>query len=361
MSEIRLGILGTGFMGGIHARALRDVAGARLIAACDPDRARLEDFGREHGVDRLTTEPAAFLDTANLDLVIIATPNAQHAALAATALSAGKHVLVEKPLALTLDETRTLQTLALAHRRVLAYGENLFFAPKFRRLRELAADDNGMGRVYHQRHVFETAGPDGEWWLDPSQVGGGAMLDLGCHLVSLCCWIYRGSKARAVTGHSRTVEPHRCGVLEDFALAWLEFEDGRTADVRTSWLQRGGEELVTEVLGTKGFVRADLWKGMGLSAYTQGRFSSMWEPASGWVHPEWEWIQNSGYPQQLRAMIHAIVNGGAMEADCQLWQHVLEILLAVNRSARTGRTVSLPLDDGATLTLTEPLRQSVNE
>lgn len=344
MEEIRVGILGAGFMGDTHALALRKVRGARLVAVAEPSPPRREQFAQAHPVERIYAAPEELLADPGVDLVVVAAPNALHAPLAAAALQAGKHALVEKPLALTLEETRSLQRLAQETGRILAFGENLVFAPKLVRLRELAQDEGALGRVYHQRHVFQIRGPETGWWLEPSLVGGGALIDVGCHAVETCRWLVGRPRARAVTAHVRTVDGDRFGRLDDLALVWIEFADGGSAQCEVSWLRPGGEEVTAEVFGTRGLLRADLWKGMGLSAFTESRFASVWEPSSGWVYPEWEWIWNSGYPQQAQHVVDAISGGTAVVETAEEWEAVLEILLAAYVSSASGRRVELPLE-----------------
>jgi predicted dehydrogenase len=344
MADVRVGIVGAGFMGETHAEALRRTRGARLVAVAEPDAARREELARAHGVERTHGAAAELFADGGVDLVVIAAPNALHAPLAEEALRAGKHTLVEKPLALTLAETRRLKAAARESGRRLAFGENLVFAPKLVRLRELARDAEALGTVYHQRHVFQTCGPEGGWWLDPAAVGGGALVDLGCHAVETCRWLAGRPEARAVTARVRTVDAARFGPLDDFAVLWIEYADGSTAQCEVSWLRPGGEEVTAEVFGTRGLLRADLWKGMGLSAFTETRFASVWEPSSGWVHPEWDWIWNSGYPGSTQNVVDAILEGTDVEETVDEWEAVLEILLAAYLSAAEDRRVELPLD-----------------
>jgi len=283
---------------------------------------------------------AEAVEKERLDLVVVAVPHAYHYTVARAALAAKKHVLVEKPLTLDLSEARELIALAHANRCCLAYGEQLIFAPKLRRLWELSKDQQAIGFIHQVRQVFRTGGPDTAWFRNPRLSGGGVTLDLGSHAVECCRWLKGKIPVTSVYAQI-TNRRHGDDMVDEQAVLLLDFADGATAQCDVSWLHHGGEDVVLEVNGSHGMLRADIWKGMGISGFTSGQFAEVWAPNSGWVYPQWEWVYNSGYPQQLAHVVHSILTGVDVAEDGKDGLAVLEVLMAAYRSAQTGRRVDL--------------------
>nr|CAE22470.1 putative dehydrogenase [Streptoalloteichus tenebrarius]CAH18557.1 putative hexose-3''-dehydrogenase, TobD2 [Streptoalloteichus tenebrarius] len=327
-------------MGGVHAEVFAEHPRARLAAVCDLDRGAARELAGRFAVETVTDDLDSVLSDDRIGLVVVTTPNALHAEQAARALRAGRHVLVEKPLALTSDEIRGLLRLADERGLVLAHGSNFVHSPKFRRVRELVADADAFGRPHLARVVVRNGGPDSGWCLDPALAGGGVLLDLGCHAVEICRWLLGGAEVRAVTARSQRVRP-RAGRVEDQATLLLEFADGALGQCDVSWACPGGEEITTEVLGTSGRAGADLWAGMGVHAFSERGFASVWEPNQGWVRPEWEWVRASGYTHQDHAVVEAVLDGTPLpHSAVEAWTSA-RVLEAAAESAATGRTVEL--------------------
>lgn len=338
VERIAVAVVGAGFMGGVHAELLRADPRAEVRWIVDQDAAAADALAA-----RLGARPAGSLDPALADpdvrLVVVATPAATHGSIAAQALLAGRHVLVEKPLVPSVGQAERLATLASERGLVLAHGGNFVYAPKFVRARELVADQAALGIVHSVRVVFRTAGPDSDWFRSRASAGGGALIDLGWHAIELCRWLLGKPAIEAVTAHTRQVTP--AGDVEEQGLALVHFAGGVLGQCDVSWLCPGGEQLTVEVLGTEGSVSADLWRGMGITAYTNTKFSEVWEPNQGWLFPEWEWIRNSGYEHQDRHVLDAITEGVPLRHTAADAVAILRALQAAYRSAVDGRRVEI--------------------
>ena len=152
---------------------------ARLIVACDV-RPEVEAAVRaEFGVGRFTTQPADVLAAADVDAVMVLTPPADHAELATAALEAGKHVLVEKPMALDLGSARRMVDAARSADRRLVCAPFVTLSATHRRIAELV-DAGTIGRILSVRAAAGTAGPSwGRWFYE--EPGGGPLFDLGVY------------------------------------------------------------------------------------------------------------------------------------------------------------------------------------
>ncbi|MDG4773858.1 Gfo/Idh/MocA family oxidoreductase [Solwaraspora sp. WMMD792] len=338
VERVGVAIVGGGFMGGVHADVLAADPRAELRWVVDRDERVAADLAARTSARVSTSLDDALLDDA-VRLVVVATPAATHQPIAAQAISAGRHVLVEKPLVLSPGHARELAAEARSHGVTLAHGGNFGYAPKFVRAHELAADRDALGTVHSVRVVFRTSGPDADWFRSKATAGGGALTDLGWHAVELCRWMLGKPAIRSITACTRQLSA--TGDVEDQGIVLIEFADGAIGQCDVSWVCPGGEQLTVEVIGTEGLVRADFWQGMGVEAYTNTKFGAVWEPNQGWLRPEWEWIRNSGYVHQDRQVLDAILAGRPMTHTPDDAIAVVEALDAAYRSAEDGRKVEL--------------------
>lgn len=271
MPDTPLGIalIGTGFMGKCHAMAWGAVAtvfgGAhpRREVLCDATQEASETFARQFGFARGTTDwPAAVADPA-VDVVSITTPNGLHRPMAEAALRAGKHVWLEKPMAVTLADAQAMADLAAAHPgQVTILGYNYTRSPAYQAAVRMVRD-GVIGTPHAFRGVYDedySADPDLPWtWRMTREKGGlGALGDLGCHLVSQMVGLM-GDVAE-VTGITQTSVPMRPSPdgpraveNDDSALALVRFASGAQGSFATSRVAAGRKcRLQWEVHGSDG-------------------------------------------------------------------------------------------------------------
>jgi 1,5-anhydro-D-fructose reductase (1,5-anhydro-D-mannitol-forming) len=165
--------------------AFADTDGADLVSVLSTDEARAEAFASEHGLESGTSDLAAFLDT-DIDAVWIASPTHLHHAQATAALEAGKHVLLEKPLAMTASDGWDLVETARRVERVLATGYQARYVPGHIAMRKLIAE-GAIGRVTVARTYYgiHRPGPPPEWRQQRATARWGALADVGTHHVDL--------------------------------------------------------------------------------------------------------------------------------------------------------------------------------
>ena len=261
-------LIGTGFMGKCHAMAWRNVAtvfgGAhpRLQVLCDmPDRA--EAMAAQFGFVRGTDDWRQAVADPQVDVVSITTPNGLHRPMAEAALRAGKHVWLEKPMALTLADAQAMADLAAQHPgQVTLLGYNYLRSPAFQAARDLVAE-GAIGRLLAFRGVYDedySADSLLPWsWRMTHEGGGlGALGDLGCHLVSLMVALM--GPVDQVTAMTQIAVPQRPSPQgpravenEDSALALIRFASGAQGSFATSRVARGRKcRLQWEVHGSDG-------------------------------------------------------------------------------------------------------------
>ncbi|MCJ8518635.1 putative dehydrogenase [Pseudorhizobium tarimense] len=273
MKSLGIGLIGTGFMGKVHALAYRsvnavfgDVPDIRLEVLCDTPIDKAQAMARQFGFYQATANWRDLLNDSAVDIVCITTPNKMHAEMAIAALESGKHVHCEKPMALTLEEAMRMEAAAKASGRKTIVGYNYVANPIYKHARKLVRE-GAIGRPIHFRGFVDEdyqADPETAWtWRAiRSEAGLGALGDLGCHLVSLMQGLM-GPVATVIadvdTVHkTRPVEgsaERKSVENEDIASALIRFESGTTgvfSASRSAWGRKS--RIGWEVHGTAGMI-----------------------------------------------------------------------------------------------------------
>ncbi|VTU21978.1 putative oxidoreductase YdgJ [Variovorax sp. SRS16] len=225
-SPLRAGLVGYGFAGQtFHAPVLSAVPGLVLgaVASSQPHKVHAD----WPGVD-VVPDAAALLRRADIDLVVIAVPNAQHHPLAREALAAGKHVVVDKPFTLDAAQARELAALALRHDRLLSVYQNRRFDADFLTLRDVLAGGE-LGRpVYLESHFDRFRPQVRDRWREQAVPGAGLWVDLGAHLVDQAIQLF----GRPDTLQLDTAVLRDGALVDDYFHAVLRYEVGPHAPLR---------------------------------------------------------------------------------------------------------------------------------
>jgi len=250
-APLQIAIIGCGLIGRKRAASL---TAGQLLYACDLDAQRATELAKAHpGATAVTDYLLALRDPA-VQAVIIATLNNALAPIALAAVSAGKHVLLEKPGALNSGQLRTVQTAAIQAGVTVRLGYNHRFHPGLQKARELA-DAGVLGPLMFLRGRYGHGGRTGydrEWRADPALSGGGELIDQGVHLIDLAGW-FLGDFA-TIAGHATT--SFWAMKVDDNAFVSL-----RTAAGQTAWLHASCTEwknmFSLELYGRDGKVAID--------------------------------------------------------------------------------------------------------
>jgi len=218
-------------------------------------------FAATYGIALATDDWRGLVERPEVDLVVIATPNALHEPQALQALARGKHVLVEKPMALATAAAGAMTAAARTAGRTLAVGHMWRYRPEVIALRDriAAGEFGGIART-HGFGVHALWGPSG-WFTDPALAGGGALIDMGIHAIDTARFLLGDPAPRRVAASIGA------GVFGDYAvdddgLVIVDWAGGSRSLIEFGWNQPrlGGLEAETEVIGTRGAAR--LWPHM---------------------------------------------------------------------------------------------------
>lgn len=253
--SIGVGILGFGAIGAEHVRGISGTEGLTVAAICDADPGRLRAAEGLADSPRMYTDAESLLNDDTVDVVIVSTPPNTHAQWALEALSRGKHVVLEKPMALSVDECDTIMATAQDAGLVVSVYQNRRFDPDFRAL-ETAIDAGRLGDVFHLEAFVGGHQHPCNYWHSDASVSGGALFDWGSHVIDQVLQLMPGDIA-FVTANNHKRHWHDV-TNADHARMTMTFADGREAEFIYSDLAAALKPR-WYVLGTEGAVTSE-WR-----------------------------------------------------------------------------------------------------
>jgi len=255
--EVGLAVVGCGYWGIHHVRVAASRRGARLVAVCDSDEEALGRASRLAPAARALRSFDEVLADPSIDAVVLATPAREHGDQAARALAAGRHVLVEKPLALAVAEAERVVAAAAAAGRVLAVGHLMLYHPAVMRLRDLLSSGE-LGQLYY---LYSTRVNLGRLRSDEN-----ALWSFAPHDLSMIDFLLDGEVPESVSARGQSYL--QAGV-EDVVFVTLKYGRGQMAHIHLSWLDPRKERRLTLVCSRK-MVEFDDVAGEKLRIYDKG-------------------------------------------------------------------------------------------
>lgn len=370
MSEkkIRVGIIGTGFMGQTHAYGYTTLPiftqGAlqvQLKAVVSRDEAKGREFAQRFGIEKVYTDWRKMLLSDEIDAVSVCTPNAQHKEQVIFALEHGKHVYVDKPITTSVEDTAELCRVAAGKNLVAQIAYNNRFYPSVMRAKELMQEDF-CGKLTTVRGCFLHAGlVDGSrpfaWRMDEAAAGGGVLFDLGSHVLDLLQFLsepVQSVMCEVATHHKvrPSADGPRANTLDEAAYMLLRMQNGARGMVEVTKLSTGvEEELKIEICGEKGALRLDLRHPETLGIFDNtvkeaGRGSRGWqyldcsgrfpEPGGGFppVRSHIGWLRP--HAASVQSFIEHIYKGASGDPSFEEGLLVQRVMAAAYASSKEG-------------------------
>ncbi|MFP8957969.1 Gfo/Idh/MocA family protein [Natrialbaceae archaeon A-CW3] len=355
MRDVGVGIVGLGGMGQLHASNMRE-EGAEIVAGADLVPEKREQFGLEFGAETYNSHEALIAD-ADVDAVVVTTPNKFHEPISVAALEAGLDVLVEKPLAHTLESAERLAAVADDADGICMVGFHNRHAASAAMFDAYKADGR-FGELTHVEANYVrrrgVPGP-GSWFTNPDLAGGGALLDIGVHAIDLALYTLEFPEVIEVSGVARTTfgtdedyaDPDGFGSnwdaeaetyeVDDSVTALIRCAGGQTISLEAGWATNRESSMDFRVRGTDAGAQFDIGDSdlRIIGASTAGCDHYADAELTGDASVTGHYEQDRYFLETIEAGVEPTTN---TVEEALTVQRVID---AIYRSSETGRSVSL--------------------
>ncbi len=330
---MKAAIVGAGFMGSVHADAISKTDGQLDLAwIVDRDKHRGSSLARQHGA-KWTDDVAMVLKDAGTEVVIHALPTVCRYEYLKKYMAAQKHILCEKPLALTMRDAEKIRTAARGCKKTFMVGHVLRFFWEYRKARDLilAGDIGkpGIARLSRISGPPASRVPEDNWYLDNKR-SGGVILDLGIHDFDWLLWTFGAVKR----GYAQNLGNKK--TAGDYCLAILKFKCGVLAHVESSWMEAPGVFTTSfEVSGSGGLIEYDMKDARTLALMMKKGTGAL---KAGTSLPESPCLEDP-YVAQMKHFAQCVIEGEKPLAGADEGFESVRLALDLSRSARTGQPV----------------------
>ncbi len=346
--KLKIGLIGAGgIVRGAHLKpGWLAVPDCEIVAVCDVNRATAQKLADDFQIPHVFTDYRDLVALEEIDAVDICTPNCVHTPAVLAAFQAGKHVLCEKPLAVTTKEILAMQAASKKAGKLLMTAQHCRFSDIAQAIKAWV-DTGALGEVYHTRVNATRRNhlPTSPGFIDPKLSGGGPCMDIGVHALDTAMWLMDFPRpvrvsGRALTNFAKGHElPGAWGEwdrtlfgVEDFASGYVHFENGATLALEASWLQHQEKEDWNAVLlGKKASVK---WPtGEFYTAVNRSLIDGRILPKPG-VQP--------AHTEEIVAFADAIRNNKPSPVPVEQTLRVIAILEGIMKSSATNKEIVLP-------------------
>ncbi|BAT59617.1 putative 4,5-dihydroxyphthalate dehydrogenase [Variibacter gotjawalensis] len=324
---IGVGILGAGFFGEFHARAVRAVDGVEVRAVCANPMAEAEVFAKQYGGTAYDDWRELIADS-SVDAVVVATPHHLHAPMVIAALEAGKHVLVEKPMALSVAECDAVIAVSRKANTTLMVGHILHFAKPCLVAQDILARGE-LGRPLAASSSLVKFWMEENrrgWHLDPA-TGGGMLMTAGIHALDALLWFMGGEVKQISAAGGALFHEQKA---DDSLMLLVRFDDNRIGQVASVAYRDGAGSYGIDLICERGALRVDFNTGVSIG------HDNIWTPVPDSAEPDWMQRAVEG---EWQAMVTCIRDSAPPVVDGAYGRKVISCIAAALTSARESREV----------------------
>ncbi|HET6382216.1 MAG TPA: ThuA domain-containing protein [Armatimonadota bacterium] len=331
---IRAAVIGYGGsfnMGKHHAESINTVPGLKIVAVCDLDPKRAAQAKDDFPSIRTFSSVDALAADDGVDMVTVVTPHNDHYPTAMKLLNAGKHVVVEKPFCLNIQEATDMIEAARARQLMLSTFHNRRWDDDFLTIRQILRE-GAIGDPFHIEAYFGGYGHPGYWWRSHKPISGGAFYDWGAHFTdwTLNLMPYKMETFYGIF-HKRVWHDV---TNEDHCQALIRFEGGRTADLQQSSIAAVGKAK-WRILGTKGGILQDSGDQIKVTSYRTGHREEIAVPL----------IRGGSWHSYYHNVADHLLAGEPLAVTPESARRVIAVLQLAEESARSGQPVPVPYED----------------
>ncbi len=327
---MNVGIIGAGYIGELHGQAISRVEGLKVSAVCRTAPGDLKRIADEFQA-KAYTDYRELLADGESEIIVVATPHHLHTEIAVQSALSGKHVMIEKPLALTLQECdRILETAKQAQVK-LSVGFCHRFAKAFQKTKEIL-DSGEIGSLVlgtATMSKFWMEGNRRSWHLD-RKTGGGMWLTAGIHCLDRLSWLMNG---RILTVSGRFSTAFHDQRADDAGMVFVRYSNGACGAIVSVGYKDGAPKNLMELTGTKGMIAVD-YSGISLGK------NGVWRKIDDFGNEKW---MPHALTLQWRKFAEAVKNDTEPPVTGEYAREIMEAAFAAELSSRYGREIGLPL------------------
>lgn len=348
--KIKIGVIGVGGISVCHIDAYLKNPDVELYAFCDINEARLKEMAEKYNITRTFTDMNDMLKLDEIDAVSVCTWNSAHAPCTIAALNAGKHVLCEKPMAMSAKEGEEMKAAALKNNKLLMIGFVRRYGDDCAVIKDFIKADYFGDIYYAKANYLRRNGNPGGWFGDKSRSGGGPLIDLGVHVIDLVRFVLGNPKpisAYGATFHKlgnrnelkdkkdylsiSATDHDKCDV-EDLVTALIRFDNGAVLDVEASFsLNIKAPVGKIELFGDKGGAKLD--PELEMYTVTNGHMTN--------VTLDSKVTMGDFFQHEINHYVDCVINGKEPISPADDGIMIMKILDAIYESARTGHEVAI--------------------
>jgi len=337
---IRVAIIGAGYIGEIHAQAVKNQPLAELVAVVDQIEGKAKVFAEKYSIPKIFSSLDELINSHIADAVIIGTPNYLHAQQAITAMNAGLHVLVEKPMALSVEEAKMMNQASQETARTLMIGHCWRYDTEVNWLRE-QINTNQLGSIVRTKGygIHENWGPAG-WFVKKNLSGGGALVDMGIHAIDTVRYLLGDPEPESVYAQLGTFYGNYD--VDDTGLLIINWKGGVVSYIESGWWQpySDGPEAATQVFGLNGY--GSIFPTRVLLPNIETEHVEVIE--NGYVHPRKEHCEQAMYDRQMAHFLSSITQKTFPNSSGSIGLTNMKILAAAYKSSEEKKPVKVEVE-----------------
>lgn len=335
MGNVKIALIGAGYIADYHARGLKTMSDVEMVAVVAMDLQEAKDFASKYDIKDAYTNIDSILSREDIDGVVIGTPNQFHAPYAIEFMKSGKDVFLEKPMGINAQEGRDIEEASKKYNQLVMVGHMWRFDADTNYLKDFVKEGK-LGKVFKTKGygVHENWGPSG-WFTKKSLAGGGAMADMGVHAIDTIRYILGDPKPVKV--YARIATHFGDYDVDDTGILVITWDNGTESIIESGWWHphMDGPEASSGIWGTKGY--ASLFP--TYLKMTTGEES--FEKIVPELPKKEEHCDQIIYTNQMVHFAESIKNRTQPSPGIIEGQIVLDIVDAAYKSSETGEAITL--------------------
>ena len=334
MNKTKVALIGAGYIAHYHARGLQTISGAELTAVAARTMESAKDFAGKYGIKVATDDALSLVESDDIDVVIISTPNKFHAPYAIEFLKNGKDVFLEKPMAMNADEGLQVKEVADANDRIVMVGHMWRFDTDVNFVKKIL-DDGQLGPIVKTKGygIHENWGPAG-WFAQKELAGGGALADMGVHAIDTARYLIGDPKPTKVYAKIGTY--YGDYDVDDSGIVMISWDNGTESIIESGWWQphMDGPEAGTGLFGTKGYASV-------FPTFLKMKVGDVPGKFDAKLPVREEHCEQGMYTRQMEHFVDCVRERKQPVPGLSEGQIILNIVDAAYQSAKTGEVVNL--------------------